>query len=220
MSGVSGFDGVANPREGVAGVAAGGTAGGAGLGSEAVAAVVAPDPINIPDLNAAPEVDPDLALDVPAEPVGEVLAAAALETAGVLPFPDSDLLPDPAITAPNVTNVVPVAAPTLRNVVPTAAPVEAPEPDAAPEDTVAVDTDPDFTKRYIQIGLFSVQDNATRSSARLRDVGILPLVVEDSSNGSPYWRVLAGPSPSTEERTVLLAKVKALGYSDAYYVAE
>lgn len=75
-----------------------------------------------------------------------------------------------------------------------------------------------LTKPYIQLGIFSVQANATRVADVMRANGIVPTVLEQSSQGRAFWRVLVGPAASVDERAALLGKVKAQGYSDAYFV--
>ncbi len=75
-----------------------------------------------------------------------------------------------------------------------------------------------LAKPYIQVGLFSVEENATRNGTALRNAGILPSVKREESRGKTYWRVTVGPAPNALERAALLRKVKELGYSDAYFV--
>ena len=40
----------------------------------------------------------------------------------------------------------------------------------------------------------------------------------DQSNGKTYWRVIVGPAASVAERDALVARVKGIGYPDAYPV--
>ena len=75
-----------------------------------------------------------------------------------------------------------------------------------------------LAKPYIQIGIFSVEQNARNAATSLRRDGILPTVRKQSSSGKTFWRVLVGPSTSASERAAILRKVKALGYTDAYFV--
>ncbi len=75
-----------------------------------------------------------------------------------------------------------------------------------------------LSKPFIQIGLFSVEENATRNGTALRNAGILPSIQREESRGKTYWRVTVGPAPNALERASLLRKVKELGYSDAYFV--
>jgi cell division septation protein DedD len=73
-------------------------------------------------------------------------------------------------------------------------------------------------KPFIQIGIFSVEDNASRTADRLRATGIVPTVLQQSSSGKTFWRVIVGPAQSRAERATLLASVKELGFADAYFV--
>jgi len=73
-------------------------------------------------------------------------------------------------------------------------------------------------KPFIQIGIFSVEANATRTADRLRATGIVPTVLQQESRGKAFWRVIVGPASSTSERASLLEKVKGQGFSDAYFV--
>lgn len=93
-----------------------------------------------------------------------------------------------------------------------AAAIEAAEAEASPVVTSAL------VKPFIQIGIFSVQENATRNAETLRAAGIEPTVLAQSSQGRDFWRVIVGPAPSETVRADLLARIKGLGFEDAYYV--
>ena len=73
-------------------------------------------------------------------------------------------------------------------------------------------------KPFIQIGIFSVEANANRTNDLLRNDGLLGTVLAQSSNGRPFWGVIVGPAPSEADRAEVLRKVKALGFTDAYFV--
>lgn len=73
-------------------------------------------------------------------------------------------------------------------------------------------------KPYIQIGIFSVEANANGTAGQMRNAGMIPSVLAQSSNGKPFWRVVVGPAQNKSERSSLLKKVKAAGFSDAYAV--
>lgn len=73
-------------------------------------------------------------------------------------------------------------------------------------------------KPFIQIGLFSVEQNARNTATSLRANGIVPEVRAQTSSGKRFWRVLVGPATSRSERGTLLAKVRDLGFEDAYFV--
>jgi rare lipoprotein A len=71
---------------------------------------------------------------------------------------------------------------------------------------------------YVQIGIFSVQANAEQAGDVLRAEGMVPTIRAETSQGTTFWRVLVGPTRSLGERDTLLAKVKELGFDDAYAV--
>ena len=68
------------------------------------------------------------------------------------------------------------------------------------------------TGPYIQIGIFSVEDNAKRAVATLNAAGVAAQMRTETSNGKTYWSVGARGDGS------VLAKVKAAGFKDAYVV--
>lgn len=99
----------------------------------------------------------------------------------------------------------------------TAAPVAAPTPVAAPAPT-PTPTSSALTKPFIQIGIFSIEANARRTAEKLRSDGMSSRVLAQESQGRSFWRVVVGPAPTSTDRAAVLAKVKALGFTDAYFV--
>ena len=95
----------------------------------------------------------------------------------------------------------------------TAQPVATTEVAAAPAPAPS-----QLTKPFIQIGIFSVQQNASNTATSLRREGILPTVKAQESRGKKFWRVIVGPAQNSEERAELLKKIKSQGFSDAYFV--
>jgi cell division septation protein DedD len=71
---------------------------------------------------------------------------------------------------------------------------------------------------WIQIGIFSVEANAERAAAQMRGAGLPVVIRRQESQGKVFWRVLVGPAATAAERDAALAKVKGLGYRDAYAV--
>ncbi|NNE80820.1 MAG: SPOR domain-containing protein [Silicimonas sp.] len=69
---------------------------------------------------------------------------------------------------------------------------------------------------YVQVGLFSVEANANSAASNLRQSGIVPTVLQDSSNGEAYWRVVIGPVTTADDQAAVLAQVRQLGYKDAF----
>ena len=138
--------------------------------------------------------------------------------------------------APTQLNVVALR----REEVPVAAPQEATVDFDSPEDIAATPLDPiagaaaaidaadtaparpkpqsSLKSPFIQIGIFSVEANARRTAERLRADKLEPSVLAQSSNGKNFWRVIVGPALTKADRQAVLQKVKALGFSDAYFV--
>ncbi len=94
-----------------------------------------------------------------------------------------------------------------------AAPAPAPAPAAAAPQPAAL------KRGYIQIGIFSTEANANRAAGQMQAAGMSAAVRTDQSNGKTYWRVIVGPAASVAERDALVARVKGIGYPDAYPVS-
>ncbi|MEQ8898932.1 MAG: SPOR domain-containing protein [Roseovarius sp.] len=73
-------------------------------------------------------------------------------------------------------------------------------------------------KPYLQIGIFSVEENAQNTAEAMRQNGMMPTVKKQSAKGKTFWRVIVGPAANTTERNALLRKVKGVGFDDAYPV--
>jgi rare lipoprotein A len=129
------------------------------------------------------------------EPVVELTAATDIETTPLDPIAGAAA----AIDAAEAAKAAPPA--------PTTTPMPLPSPSASP-----------LEKPFIQIGIFSIQGNALKTADLLRADGIIPTVLEQSSQGRTFWRIIVGPAMTSDERSALLAKVKELGFADAYYV--
>ncbi|MCA0962079.1 SPOR domain-containing protein [Salipiger bermudensis] len=93
-------------------------------------------------------------------------------------------------------------------------PAAAPAPQPAPAAKPASPLD----KPYLQIGIFSIEQNAENTATAMRQQGMVPLVRKQESSGKTFWRVIVGPAQSAAERAELLAKIKASGFTDAYAV--
>lgn len=131
-------------------------------------------------------------------PEAPVLAAAApVETA--------------TLAAPEV-NTVPLASPAAP-----AAQVR-PQPASVPAAPAPKPAASSLTRPYLQIGIFSVEENARNTATAMSQQGMVPTVRKQSSKGKTFWRVLIGPATTESERDALLDKVKATGFTDAYAV--
>ena len=91
-------------------------------------------------------------------------------------------------------------APSISATAPAAAPAPAATPAAAGNIT-------------IQIGIFSVEANANRAVETLQKAGISAASRKETTQGKTWWSVTATGSG---DRAALLAKVKGLGFTDAY----
>jgi cell division septation protein DedD len=114
---------------------------------------------------------------------------------------------DPITAAAAAIDAAEAAAPSPA----AALPAPSPRPAAAPSAS-------GLDRAFIQIGIFSVEDNARGTADRLRGTGIVPTVLEQTSQGRTFWRVIVGPASSESERAELLRQVKAQGFEDAYFV--
>ncbi|WP_297772597.1 SPOR domain-containing protein [uncultured Roseovarius sp.] len=90
----------------------------------------------------------------------------------------------------------------------------APEPSAKP----AAPSSSSLDRPFIQIGIFSVEQNARNTATSMRRAGMVPTVLEQNSQGKAFWRVIVGPASSVSERATLLKKIKGIGFDDAYAV--
>lgn len=77
-----------------------------------------------------------------------------------------------------------------------------------------------LSKPFIQLGIFSVEQNANNTAEAMRVAGMVPTVKKSTSSGKPFWRVLVGPAQTSSERAALLKKIKSAGFSDAYAVSK
>lgn len=73
-------------------------------------------------------------------------------------------------------------------------------------------------RAYVQIGIFSTEANANRAGGQMKAAGMTATIIPDESQGKTYWRVIVGPAASGAERDALAARVKGIGYPDAYPV--
>lgn len=77
-----------------------------------------------------------------------------------------------------------------------------------------------MSRSYVQIGIFSVEANAKKAAKQMEKAGMAAAVKPDTSQGKTFWRVIVGPAATLAERDAFAAKVKGLGYPDAYPVSK
>ncbi|PWK61199.1 SPOR domain-containing protein [Roseicyclus mahoneyensis] len=136
---------------------------------------------------------------ITASPLGDPIAAAAAAiseaeiAAGIASAGPAPVAPSaPASTAPAA---------------PAAVAASAPAPGGSTLD-----------RAYVQIGIFSVQENANNTGQALRNAGLVPTIYDQSTNGRRFWRVVVGPAQTSADRDAMLRTVRGLGFADAYAV--
>lgn len=122
----------------------------------------------------------------------------------------------PAITASPLGDPIAAAAAAISEAE-RAAPQATPTPQARPAQTASA-APAALARPFVQIGIFSVQENATNTAQALRNAGLVPTIYDQSANGRRFWRVVVGPAQSTTERDAILRTVRGLGFEDAYAV--
>jgi cell division septation protein DedD len=134
-------------------------------------------------------------------------AAPLLDTAETV---ETEIIAAAPAAGPALAPTVPAAAPAAAATAPPARPAAVASPAAAAAPA---------GRTLLQIGIFSVEANAERAARQVRGTGAAVAVHREESQGRTFWRVLAGPQPEAAGRTALLEKVRALGYTDAYFVS-
>ena len=138
------------------------------------------------------------------------------------PDPDADLTGGiPADAVATATGDTDIATTTLDPIAAAEAAIAATEavapsaPTAPPPVATAAST---LDRPFIQIGIFSVEENANNTAQALRGAGMVPTIYDQTSNGRRFWRVVVGPAQNSGERATLLEAVQGLGFEDAYFV--
>lgn len=75
-------------------------------------------------------------------------------------------------------------------------------------------------RAYVQIGIFSVEENARNTATAMRQAGMVPTVKEQETQGKTFWRVLVGPAPNRDDLEALLDSAQEQGFADAYAVRD
>lgn len=120
-----------------------------------------------------------------------------------------DAVASAAIDEAEAEGAAATTAPTPKPVAPAIATAPAP---AAPAATAAA-APAAGSGVTIQIGIFSVEANANRTVETLTKAGVAATSRKETTQGKTWWSVTAR---GTGDRAALLAKVKGLGFTDAY----
>jgi len=190
------------------------------ISSDAAAAlnILAGDPtqVQVTALRREEVADPE------ADPAAEadLTLAAAEGTAVGTPEITSTPLGDPIAAAAAAISASEIAEATGT---PRASAPDAPAAQPAPEvvasaPAAAAPSGSSLDRPFVQIGIFSVQDNANNTGQALRNAGLVPTIYDQSMNGRRFWRVVVGPAQTAADRDAILRTVRGLGFGDAYVV--
>ena len=82
------------------------------------------------------------------------------------------------------------------------------------------DIEKNLSLPYIQVGIFGVQKNANKTKDRMLQLNVPVNIFDFQIKGKPYWRVVAGPANTPENRANMLNEIKSAGFTDAYLVGK
>ncbi|WP_370209124.1 SPOR domain-containing protein [Pararhodobacter marinus] len=77
---------------------------------------------------------------------------------------------------------------------------------------------PRIDRPYVQIGIFSVEQNAINARASMQAAGLNSEIRRGAAGDNQFWRVVVGPAATTSERAAFLSRVREMGFADAYAV--
>ena len=148
------------------------------------------------------------------EELPDPVVAPASAPASDVAAGDTDQAP-PTITASPLGDPIAAAAAAIsaaENAQAASAPAATPQ--SRPTQTAATSLD----RPFVQIGIFSVQENANNTAQALRNAGLVPTIYDQSANDRRFWRVVVGPAQNAADRDAILRTVRGLGFEDAYAV--
>ena len=76
-----------------------------------------------------------------------------------------------------------------------------------------------LTKPFIQIGIFGVENNAIKTGNQMSKLGLQTNTFDFKIKGKTYWRVVAGPATTLENKDNMLNTIKSAGFTDAFFVS-
>ena len=126
-----------------------------------------------------------------------------------------DIEPAPEIAASDLDPVAGAAAAIDAAEATEEAAATAATPEPEPKPARAAST---LAKPFVQVGIFSIEENARNTATALRQAGMVPTVLDQTSQGKRFWRVIVGPARSAADRAAVLKKIKGIGFADAYPV--
>jgi cell division protein FtsN len=181
-------------------------------------AQVAPAAPQTPQPAAAPQAEPAISLaDLPRSRPG-VPAEPVVSLGGRRPASPA-MSPDVIAAALGTGSGAAATGGTANAASATPSPRSAPVRASAPARSAPVTSAAAIDRPFVQIGIFAVKDNATRTTQRMQAAGLNANMLEERSQGQTFWRVTVGPATSGAERARVLANVKGMGFTDAYAVS-
>ena len=76
-----------------------------------------------------------------------------------------------------------------------------------------------LTKPFIQVGIFGVENNAIKTRDQMAKLGLPINTFDFKIKEKTYWRVVAGPATTLENKDNMLNTIKSAGFTDAYFVS-
>ena len=171
----------------------------------------APAQLNVTALRRESAPDPEALAAAGTEGEEGTLAPADVEQTTLAPLAGA------AAAIENAEAAEPVR-PATQTAGATAAVATEPAPTPTPAAATPVRSGSSLSKPYLQIGIFSVEQNARNTATAMRQEGMVPIVKKQSWQDKTFWRVIVGPAQNKSEQSVLLKKVKDVGFDDAYAV--
>jgi hypothetical protein len=84
-------------------------------------------------------------------------------------------------------------------------------------DSASIETK--LLKPFIQVGIFGVENNANKTKDQMLQLDLPVNILDFQIKGKPYWRVVAGPASSSDNRRSMLKTIKSAGFTDAYFIS-
>lgn len=153
------------------------------------------------------------------EEIADPVIEPAPEAEATLAAAEASTIATPEISATSLGDPIAAAAAAISEAETAeqvaAAPTPAADPiPAAPAPAATASLD----RAFVQIGIFSVQENANNTGQALRNAGLVPTIYDQTTNGRRFWRVVVGPAQTAGDRDTMLRSVRGLGFEDAYAV--
>ena len=79
-------------------------------------------------------------------------------------------------------------------------------------------TETKLSKPFIQVGIFGIENNANRTKDQMLKLNLPVNIFNFQIKNKPYWRVIVGPTATSESRNNIFEIIKSAGFSDAYFV--